>query len=74
MFEPTDKDWCSAACADALIENLPIQCLQAAHDVSKTPQEFWFAIQGAIALRDVVGGARRGEREELGGKGAPPSN
>lgn len=53
-FDPTDKDWCSAACADALVEGLTLHALQAAHDVARTPKEFWLAVQGSIALNEIV--------------------
>lgn len=58
MADPTDKDWCSAACADALVEGLTLFALQAAHDVARTPQEFWYAVQGAIALNEIVKGSK----------------
>ena len=48
------KDYTSAACADALAEGLTLYALQAAHDVAQTPQEFFWAIQGAILLKEVM--------------------
>jgi hypothetical protein len=56
--DPTDKDWTSAACVDALVEGLTLQALQAAHDVSATPQEFYWAVQMSIALNEIVKGDR----------------
>jgi hypothetical protein len=56
MPDPTEKDWCSAACADALVEGLTLQALQAAHDVARTPQEFWLAVQCSIWLKERVKG------------------
>jgi hypothetical protein len=53
-LELDPKDYTSAACADALVEGLTIYALQAAHDVSKTPQEFFWAVQGAILLKGVT--------------------
>ena len=49
----SDADYCSAACADALVEGLALYDLQAAHDVSNTAQEFWVAVQAAIRLKEV---------------------
>lgn len=54
--DPADKDWCSAACADALVEGLTIEALQAAHDVARTPEEFFWAVQGAVRLKETVEG------------------
>jgi hypothetical protein len=56
MPDPTDKDWCWAGCADALVEGLTLQALQAAHDVARTPQEFWLAVQCSIWLKERVKG------------------
>jgi hypothetical protein len=58
MTDPTDKDWCSAACADALVEGLTIGALQAAHDVARTPEEFFWAVQSSIRLNEIVKGDR----------------
>ena len=54
MNDPSDKDWTSAACVDALVEGLTLQALQAAHDVATTPQEFYWAVSASIALKYVV--------------------
>ena len=51
---PTDVDWCAAACADARVENLSLQALQAAHDVAKTPEEFWVAVHASIELKETI--------------------
>lgn len=55
-MDPLDVDWCSAACADALVENLTIVALQAAHDVAETPEEFFWAVVASITLMEVVNG------------------
>jgi len=52
----TDVDWCAAACADARVENLTLSALQAAHDVAKTPEEFFIAISASITLKEVCDG------------------
>lgn len=54
MTAPADKDWCSAACADALVEGLTISALQAAHDVAVTPEEFFWAVQASVRLKTVL--------------------
>ena len=57
-MELSDVDWCSAACADALVEGLTISALQAAHDVAETPEEFFWAVQASVRLKDTVKGDR----------------
>jgi hypothetical protein len=49
-----DKDYCSAACVDALVENLTLSALQAAHDVAQTPEEFYWAVQASIMLKEMA--------------------
>jgi hypothetical protein len=39
MPDPTEKDWCSAACADALVEGLTLQALQALDEYRKLQKE-----------------------------------
>jgi hypothetical protein len=52
---PADSvDWCAAACADALVEGLTLHALQAAHDVAETPEEFFWAVQASIKLKEMV--------------------
>ena len=48
-----DVDWCSAACADALVGDVTIQVLQAAHEVAETPEEFFWAVHASILLKEV---------------------
>lgn len=55
-MEPLDIDWCAAACADALAENLTIVALQAAHEVAETPFEFWVAVHASVMLKEVMNG------------------
>jgi hypothetical protein len=38
------------------VEGLTLQALQAAHDVARTPQEFWLAVQCSIWLKERVKG------------------
>ena len=60
MMEPDCVDYAAAACADALVEGLTISALQAAHDVSETPEQFFWAVQGAIKLKELVNDNARG--------------
>lgn len=53
-MELSDVDWCSAACADALVEGLTISALQAAHDVAETPEEFFWAVQASVRMKDTM--------------------
>lgn len=50
-----NTDYCAAACADALVEGLTLDALQAAHDVASTPEEFFWAVQASIKLAEVIG-------------------
>jgi hypothetical protein len=50
-------DWCAAACADALVEGLTLHALRAAHEGSaRTPQEFYWAVEAALKLKEVCDG------------------
>lgn len=55
-----DRDWCAAACADALIADLQISAIQSAHDVSETPEQFFWAVQASIRIKEI--GQDRGQR------------
>jgi hypothetical protein len=52
-MRPTPKDYTSAACAEAVMEGLTLTELQAAHDVARTPEQFFWAIRASVALRDI---------------------
>lgn len=54
---PEAVDWCAAACADALVEGLTLQAMQAAHDVSNTPEQFFVAVHASIKLKEIVDGS-----------------
>ena len=56
MMEPDCVDYAAAACADALVEGLTLGALQAAHDVSETPEQFFRAVQASIKLKELGGG------------------
>jgi hypothetical protein len=49
-----DKDWCAAACADALVEGLRLSALATAHEVAETPEDFYWAVHAAIKLKDCI--------------------
>ena len=54
MMEPDCVDYAAAACADALVEGLTLSALQAAHEVSETPEQFFWAVQASIKLKELV--------------------
>lgn len=54
MPDPLDIEWCVAACVDAIMEGLTLQALQSASDVAATPEEFFWAIQASIRLKEIV--------------------
>jgi hypothetical protein len=56
MTDPTQTDYCAAACADALVEGLTLHALQCAHEVAETPEEFWVAVTTSIRLAEIVRG------------------
>ena len=54
MNDPTQTDYCAAACADALVEGLTLHALQCAHEVAETPEEFFWAVWASIKLQTIV--------------------
>jgi len=54
MQNLTDDDYYRAAIADAVFENLTISAVQAAHDVSETAEQFFWAVHTAIMLAELV--------------------
>lgn len=51
---PEPIDWCAAACADALVEGLTLHALQCAHEVARTPEEFFWAVWASIRLKEIT--------------------
>jgi len=51
-LEPTD--YTAAACADALVEGLTLHALQCAHEVARSPEEFFWAVQASISLAEIA--------------------
>ena len=51
---PTATDYTAAACADALVEGLTLHALQCAHEVARSPEEFFWAVQGSIKLKEIT--------------------
>jgi hypothetical protein len=58
---PTPTDYCAAACADALVEGLTLHALQCAHDVARSPEEFFWAVQASVRLHHLARLPKRGE-------------
>jgi len=52
----TSDDYYIAAIADALVENLSIIAADAANQVANNGEEFFWAIQAAIQLKEVCDG------------------
>lgn len=50
----TDDDYYRAAIADAVVENLTIYAVQAAHDVAETAEQFFWAVQAAVRLKEMT--------------------
>jgi hypothetical protein len=56
MSDPTDSEWLLAACGDIAMENLSVDAVLAAHMVANSAEEFFWAIQAAIKLKEMVNG------------------
>lgn len=56
---PTQDDYYTAACLDTACEQLPLVAVCAACDVSQSAEEFFWAVQAAIKLKEVCGANRR---------------
>lgn len=54
MTKPTDAEWLLAACGDIAMENLPVDAVLAAHMVANSAEDFFWAIQATIMLRDLM--------------------
>ena len=52
----TSDDYYIAAIGDALVENLSIVAADAANQVANNGEEFFWAIQAAIQLKEVCDG------------------
>jgi len=53
---PTPHDYYASACADALAEDIQLVALQAAYDVAQTAEQFFWAVQASIRLKEVCDG------------------
>ena len=53
MCSLTDDEYYRAAIADAVFENLTISAVQAAHDVSETAEQFFWAVQASVWLKGL---------------------
>lgn len=54
MQSLTVDDYYRAAIADAVVENLTLKAVQAAHDVSETAEQFFWAVQTAVRLAELT--------------------
>ena len=54
MHALTDDDYYRAAIADAVVENLTICAVQAAHDVAEKAEQFFCAVQTAVKLKEMA--------------------
>ena len=52
----SETDYWIAACSDIAYEELPVDVVQAAHDVSATAEEFFYAVQASIQLKEIHDG------------------
>lgn len=52
----TSDDYYRAAIADAIVEDLTIVAADAAHHVAQSGEEFFWAIQASIQLKEVCDG------------------
>ena len=48
-----DHDYWIAACSDIAYEGLSVEAVAAAHEVSESAKEFFWAVQAAIWLKGV---------------------
>ena len=53
----TSDDYYIAAIGDALVENLSIVAADAANQVANNGEEFFWAIQAAIQLKEICDGS-----------------
>jgi len=51
-----DTDYWIAACSDIAYEKLSIEAVAAAYEVSGTAEQFFYAIQAAVTLKEVIDG------------------
>ena len=52
----SENDYWIAACSDIAYEELPVDVVQAAHDVSATAEDFFYAVQASIKLKEIHDG------------------
>ena len=57
-MEIKDKDYWIAAASDIAYEELPVAVVQAAHDVSATAEQFFYAVQASIKLKEIQDGGK----------------
>lgn len=61
-YRPSLDEYASAAMGDAKAENLPIIAVNAAWEIARDPVELFYAIQGAVMLKDTLRGRFKSTR------------
>lgn len=49
----SDQDYMVAACCDVLVEQLTLQDVATANEVSNSAEEFFWAIQAVVRLKEI---------------------
>jgi hypothetical protein len=55
-MNPSDDDYYIAAISDAVYENITIVAVDAAHRVAQNAEQFFWAVQASIRLKEIVDG------------------
>ena len=55
----TESDYYTAACLDTAYEGLDVEAVSAACRVSENAEEFFWAVQAAVMLKEVIDANRR---------------
>lgn len=53
----SDDDYYIAAVCDAVAENLTLGAVDAAHSVASNAEQFFWAVQAAVRLKEIADGA-----------------
>lgn len=53
-----DSDYYTAACLDTACEQLPLSAICAACEVAESAEEFFWAVQAAIRLKEIINANR----------------
>ena len=55
----TESDYYTAACLDIAYERLDVEAVSAACRVSENAEEFFYAVQAAVMLKEICDANRR---------------